>query len=487
MSDMPERNRRDPGDDVHGDGEPSPPYPGWSTEQPPAEGWTAPGQRSAWTGGPPERTAPGQQSGWTASGEEAGPIAPGQAGWTGPGQQAGWTSPGRQRPGEQSGWTAPSGQSGWQSPGETRPQQQAEPHTPPGQYQLPGYPPGGWGAPAWGPPPPVKPGVIPLRPLGVGEILDGAVTTIRRNPGPMLGLSAVVAIIVQLIGLAATILMFRDLQAIEDLPATASPSEVFGVLGGTLGGLSVVAVVSWIATVILTGILTVVVSRAVLGQNLTVGQAWGMAKPRLLMLLLLSLVYILIAFSPVLVVIALAVVALDAGGADAALAAIGLASIPAVILTIWLYVRYALASPAFMLESTPGRHPGDPSRRIGMGKALRRSAELVRSSWWRLFGILILVWIVAFIVTQVISVLFSVPTYFFADPLEPESMTSLGVLSLSALGGIVSTTITAPFLAAAVALLYIDRRIRREALDVELARAAGVTIPGRTDQPPPMR
>jgi hypothetical protein len=66
-------------------------------------------------------------------------------------------------------------------------------------------------------------------------------------------------------------------------------------------------------------------------------------------------------------------------------------------------------------------------------------------------------------------------------------MTSLGVLSLSALGGIVSTTITAPFLAAAVALLYIDRRIRREALDVELARAAGVTIPGRTDQSPPMR
>ncbi|HEX6335914.1 MAG TPA: hypothetical protein VFZ85_03100, partial [Jiangellaceae bacterium] len=104
-----------------------------------------------------------------------------------------------------------------------------------------------------------------------------------------------------------------------------------------------------------------------------------------------------------------------------------------------------------------------------------------------LFGILILVWIVAFIVTQVISVLFSVPTFFFADPLDPESMTSLGVLSLSALGGIVSTTITAPFLAAAVALLYIDRRIRREALDVELARAAGVTIPGRADQPPPMR
>ena len=37
-----------------------------------------------------------------------------------------------------------------------------------------------------------KPGVIPLRPLGVGEILDGAISYIRANPGVTLGLSAVV-------------------------------------------------------------------------------------------------------------------------------------------------------------------------------------------------------------------------------------------------------------------------------------------------------
>jgi hypothetical protein len=469
MSDMSERNRRDDGtgDDLHRDGEAGPPYPGWSSEQPPAGGWTAPGQQTAWTGH-------GQQSEWTAPG--------GQSGWTAPGQQY----PEPQSPGRQSEWTAPGGQSGWQSPGDSG-TQHPDPHAQPGQYPPPGYPPAGWGAPAWGPPPPVKPGVIPLRPLGVGEILDGAVTTIRRNPGPMLGLSAVVAIIVQLIGLVATILMFRDLQAIDDLPATASPAEVFGVLGGTLGGLSVVAVVSWIATVILTGILTVVVSRAVLGQNLTVGQAWASARPKLPKLLLLTLVYSLIALTPLIAAAVLTTLAAAAGAGQAAIGIGVLTGLAGICLSIWLYVRYALATPAFMLESTPRRRSGQPAQPIGIGKALRRSAELVRSSWWRLFGILILVWIVAFIVTQVISVLFSVPTFFFADPLDPESMTSLGVLSLSALGGIVSTTITAPFLAAAIALLYIDRRIRREALDVELARAAGVTIPGRTDQPPPMR
>ena len=45
---------------------------------------------------------------------------------------------------------------------------------------------------------------------------------------------------------------------------------------------------------------------------------------------------------------------------------------------------------------------------------------------------------------------------------------------VSAFATLVSETIVLPFTAGVVALLYIDRRIRREALDIELARAAGV-------------
>ena len=37
-----------------------------------------------------------------------------------------------------------------------------------------------------------KPGVIPLRPLGLGEILDGSFATIRRNPKATLGIAAIV-------------------------------------------------------------------------------------------------------------------------------------------------------------------------------------------------------------------------------------------------------------------------------------------------------
>lgn len=44
----------------------------------------------------------------------------------------------------------------------------------------------------------------------------------------------------------------------------------------------------------------------------------------------------------------------------------------------------------------------------------------------------------------------------------------------ASLGTLVSQIVVIPFTAGIVALLYVDRRIRREALDIELARAAGV-------------
>jgi ABC-type sulfate transport system permease component len=115
--------------------------------------------------------------------------------------------------------------------------------------------------------------------------------------------------------------------------------------------------------------------------------------------------------------------------------------------------------------------------------ALRRSAELVKGSWWRVFGILLLVLLIVLIISQVISVPFSLPFFLVGD--QPSDSEFLLTLVITALGGIVASTITAPFTAAATVLLYVDRRIRREGLDIDLARAAGVTIPGRTDAGPP--
>ncbi len=64
---------------------------------------------------------------------------------------------------------------------------------PAGYGPQPGYGAGGWSAPFA-----EKPGVIPLRPLAVGEILDGVFTTIRQNPKTLLGLSFVIVLVGQL-------------------------------------------------------------------------------------------------------------------------------------------------------------------------------------------------------------------------------------------------------------------------------------------------
>jgi hypothetical protein len=374
------------------------------------------------------------------------------------------------------GWsTAQPPQTGWQSPSSGAPSGWSAPPDSSGGDQQPG-----WGnASTWGWAQSVKPGVIPLRPLGVGEILDGAVTTIRRNPGPMLGLSAVVAVILQLAGLAVSWMIFQWMGDFVRLAEEPTTEEIMSLLGGTMIGVGIILVVDWVGTVILTGMLTVVVSRAVLGEKMNVSEAWRRARPRLLKLLGLTIVYSLLWLGPFLVALAISLAIVLSGAPEATIAVAVLFWIAAAPATIWLYVRYALAVPALMLETTSSRYDNRGVRPIGVVMALRRSAELVRRSWWRVFGILLLIALISWLITQVLSVAFFwIPTGF----VEASGQFGFGSIVVATIGGILTTTITAPFVAGSIALLYVDRRIRAEALDIELARAAGVTIPGRPAQ-----
>lgn len=338
----------------------------------------------------------------------------------------------------------------------------------------------GWTGWSWRPPD-AKPGVIPLRPLGVGEILDGAVTTIRRNPRVMLGLSAAVAVITQLVGMVFVWVVLGEATTLEELERDVTTEEALNFLGATLGGAAIVLFVTWIGTVFLTGMLTVVVGRAVIGEHLTLAQTWQHAKSRLLRLLGLTFLYTLI-WSGALWLVLILTFALAAGDSPGgAIAILVLGGLAATLIGIWLYVRFALATPALMLESSS--HGNGPPVPIGVIESLRRSRQLVTGSWWRVFGILLLVVLIVFIVSQVIGIPFSLPATLSDGDMFTMAGMSFGALVVSTLGGIISATITAPFNAGAIALLYVDRRIRREALDIELARAANVELPGRADGP----
>ncbi|TPQ17455.1 hypothetical protein [Streptomyces sporangiiformans] len=410
---------------------PGPSGPGskWSKEQPPPAQWSAPGgaQGGPAQAPPPPPPPPGQ--GWGGQ-PPGGPGGPG-----GYGGHGGYGGPGGYGSGHGAG---PGGYPGWG---------------------------GGWG----GPPPAAKPGVIPLRPLGVGEILDGAVSTMRAHWRTVLGISLAVAVFTEILVVLLQGFVLDDSASTEALnDPSATVGELSRALGDTLLSSGAILLITLLGTIVATALLTTVTSRAVLGRAVTTAEAWRDARPQLAKLFGLTFLLPLIGVTIAAIGTLPGVLITLAGGGDGGVALAVLGGMGAGIVAIWLMVRFSLASPALMLEKQ------------SIGKSLSRSAKLVRGSWWRVFGIQLLATIIANIVASIIVI----PFAFLAAAVSGDGATGflnsaagdLGwtFLIVSGVGAVIGSMLTFPITAGVTVLLYIDQRIRREALDLDLARAAGV-------------
>ncbi|WP_198152958.1 hypothetical protein [Pseudofrankia sp. DC12] len=260
---------------------------------------------------------------------------------------------------------------------------------------------------------------VALRPLSVSEILDGAFGTLRTNPGATLGLafatSAVLELVFSVVAIAA-----RD-----------QSFWFYLLLQAVLGGLRLMLVV------LLAGVLAIVVAEASLGRRITVGAAARQVAPRLPGLLVLTV-------------------------AMTAIALVGLVTLGA--LSLWLGVTYCLATPVYALEGGT------------VVQALRRSRSLMRGAWWHTLGVLGLAALVAGTLMLVIAVLVSLFTS-FGSLTNADGVPNTGGLVVQAFAGLLITMVVTPVLSGVIAILYLDRRIRREALDVTLARAAATGGP----------
>ncbi|MFD3837747.1 hypothetical protein ACFWWC_15980 [Streptomyces sp. NPDC058642] len=403
-------------------------------------------------------------------------------GWASPGsapsdgQEAGASGPAEpaDRPGssDQPG-TDPQGPGSKWSKEQPPPAQWSAPTGPanPGQTPPPPPPGPGWGSGWGGPPPAAKPGVIPLRPLGVGEILDGAVSTMRTYWRTVLGISLGVAVITQIVVILLEGLVLNDANTAALDDPSASVDELTRALGDAMLSTGVVFLISLIGTIVATALLTTVTSRAVLGKSVTTGEAWRDARPQVAKLFGLIFLLILIAVAVVAVGALPGILAVVAGAGDGGAALAVLGSLATGVVALWLMVRFSLASPALMLEKQ------------SILKSLSRSAKLVRGSWWRVFGIQLLATLIANIVASIVVL----PFAFIASALDGEGFTGLmnsgsdlgwTYLIVSGIGSVIGAMITFPITAGVTVLLYIDQRIRREALDLELARAAGIQDSG---------
>jgi len=349
---------------------------------------------------------------------------------------------------------------GWASPDPNAPGGADQPRAgqpqlgPPPSPQYYGQPPG------WTPPPPPryqappKPGVIPLHPLSLTDILDGAITTLRRHPKLMLGMSAVVVTIIELLAFPLLSIMQRDLNRIE-AGEVITEDEAIALLSSTLGSLAVTAVITVLATVFLSGFLTVVVGKAVLGQSAPFAEVWARLRPRLLPLLGLTSIFLLAAIVIVAPAVLIMVAVSPLLGFLLLLAAAGV--------LVWIFILYSLATPALVLEHA------------SVIDSLKRSKALVTDSWWRVFGVSLLAAVIAYILASIIGLPFSIAGG--ALDLGGGELTTR-YLVLTTIGAIIAGTITQPFTAAVTVLQYTDQRIRREGMDIELARQAGAGTAG---------
>jgi hypothetical protein len=341
---------------------------------------------------------------------------------------------------------------------------------PPGYGQYAGY--GQYGQygqyPGYGRPAAPKPGIIPLRPLNVGEILDGAFTAMRWNPKTILVSSAVVAAISGILMTTVTLWVRHGVLANVNLPGngqtTITGSQVLGFVGVAFALAGVSLVFTFLSHTILTGVITVAVGQGVLGRKETLGDSWRATRSRLgplFAVMLLSALFIGLGVTLAVGFFVLMGVLL---GAVAHLVPLGVligvvGGLTAMVFAAIITVRWSLAIPVVMLE-----------RRAPLA-SLRRSWQLVRRSSWRVFWITLLIQIVVSIASGIIQAPFTFASG--AGLFTTSAATqSLGGTVIAVIGGIIASAVTAPLSAGAVVLLYADLRMRREGMDITLQAAA---------------
>jgi hypothetical protein len=250
-----------------------------------------------------------------------------------------------------------------------------------------------------------------LRPLAFGEILDGAFQLYRRHFS-----SLFLAALVPFIPLIA--LYFLSAVAVSVVGTTAAAVAV--IAGGllTLPLILVGMVVSMAA-------LTYMTARAYTGKPVTTeaGLRYGLSR-----------------FWPLLGALALAGVLVMLG--------LVLFIVPGII----LYCMFFAVLPAVVIEKQ------------GSTDALRRSRELARGALGRIFALLVVATIIASLPGMALGLGSALAFGPSADDFTLPWLT-FAVQS----GQQLLTALTWPFSFAATVLLYYDRRVRAEALDVEMA------------------
>lgn len=267
-----------------------------------------------------------------------------------------------------------------------------------------------------------------LKPMNVSDILDGMFVIYKNHFSLFLKIVAVYFVLQYTLDKISILILYNDVSANIGM----LPIMLFGI---------------FLLVIFAIGGLTYATAHVYLGRSITAGAALKRSMQRLLPLLGCSLLYSVVVFG-----LSVTIIGLPFG--------------------IYLGIRWGIYTLPLMFED-----------KTAMG-SLRRSSELVKGTWWRVFGIMLLLFIICQMIQTIVStsvsfiffmitgfsdlqnvgVWESIQRIFAPTPLHIgwflyliQSFVSVGIASIAMPIACIGST-----------LLYFDLRIRKEAYDIEL-------------------
>lgn len=292
---------------------------------------------------------------------------------------------------------------------------------------------------------------IELRPLSAGEVLDRTFQLYRARFAMFVGIATVAAAI-QTGGSALVGAGGRWVLAHHR-------SSQFLTLWGSLS-----SVINLCVSLLAYSVVFAAITRAVLALHLDqptgLSQAYREVWPRWFRYVRLSIATGFLAGWPFLLVvaafageIALAPGIRSAHAAGMASTLFGFTMVEfliAVPVCVWLLCRYALSCAACVEEDA------------SVGASLKRSVALSKGLRWRVFLVLLLVYVLQLIVATA----FMAPT--FGILMHARGHMPIGLLIYELVVGFVVSSLLEPIYAIGLTVIYLDARTRKEGFDIEL-------------------
>lgn len=316
-----------------------------------------------------------------------------------------------------------------------------------------------------------------LRPMSTSQVLDRTFYLYRSN----FVLFAGIAIITPALKLVALLIQLKIFGPVvmPRQPEGFTPQFLQAMFVRVIISFVVGVVIYLVGTALASSATAYAVSMVHLGKTTTIAESYSRVKPLFLRILWLLCVVVLFTFGPLLLsyalILALAFgipLLVKSGGSQIGFAMAMLAGglfllagiVGSLIWMLYALCRYALAVTACTLEKLPARN------------SLVRSKFLTYGAKWSILGIVILTGLMSVILTYALQL----PALLASNALVMTARTHLTMAATvwiyfaEFLGG----ALAGPVTTIALALVYYDQRVRKEAFDLQLMmEAVGQSAP----------